>query len=172
MQLLEHNKYITGYFTNADFLWGENINAIERKVGFPLGSLERDGFGIYHMERLPVMEEILPRPYSQMDESSYAHRFGITMEELDRLSERELAQKYLENFNLDYAILKRNIMERLRIIGHRKLVKILTPKSIEWPNEKVVGTGIPQWKLKKGVRIKAVQIKNIPPSWAGVINCV
>lgn len=167
---MEKQRKIKGYITDAKYLWGVGYRAIERKFGFPNSSL-RSGFGIYRLKEIPRAEQILVRPYSQIDEELFARQMGLDVGQLEHISEKELSKKYKDIFGLDLSVLKRNALNELEKVGIRNIVKIIAKNRIIWPgNESFIGEGIPQWKLISEVH--AELIKEIPADCIDNINCI
>ncbi|MFK7838254.1 MAG: hypothetical protein AB8B60_18750 [Sulfitobacter sp.] len=144
-------EQVFGYFTQAIFLHGQTGWELERRIGYHSGMLKQ-GWLLAYLLEVPRAHEFELRGYSQL---SNGIEQGNLPENRNNPNVEEIA---LQEGSLDVEKAKfRLSTETFTVHGAKRLAKVvplgdLNPE-VETPYPQ--GSGIPQWTLKKGKRLRA-----------------
>ena len=136
-------KRLSGYFTKLKYIIGCTGEELELRLGYEKGRFA-DGYSVYALIEIPDENMFQLRGYSMVPEQHFMEKYGSVSVGGD------LKQEVVASFALD---------------GPNSLVKIIPNKAhdenkdpdIQYP----VGTGIPQWKIKRGINLNAVLLKSM-----------
>lgn len=139
-----------GYFTQAVFLHGQTGDALERRIGYHRGRL-RDGWYLVYFEETPQAHQFELAGYSQL---SGGIERGHLPENAGNPTVEEQAKA---QGMLDVARVKTELARDTFVTaGTKRLAKVIPVGDhdplVETPYPP--GSGIPQWKLTKGVTLR------------------
>jgi len=132
-----------GYFTKAIHFRMQQATEIERRVGYPYGTL-RQGYWLLLLQQLPEPQQFEFRGYSQMSG-------GVPMGHLPS-STGVTAEQSLRGQGVDLDRLKRKVIaDVFRLSGPERLAKVVpNGRPASYPP----GSGIPQWELTEPLRFR------------------
>jgi hypothetical protein len=132
---------VQGYITQDKFLVGRRLSELELYLGFHCGRLAL-GATFVKLDRLPKEGEFELAAYSMT-----------------------AAHKHSTPAGLDISKLKALAMSRWSLTGPDRLIKVFPlvrhDPSMDSDEQYPPGSGVPQWKIKAGVRIAGMVVAEV-----------
>lgn len=141
------NANLGGYFTKALYLRNQPSREVENRLGYRAGRLD-EGWHLCFLLQMPKSDDFEVRGYSQMSD-------GVAQGHLASPPDPRNAEQKLDADGFDLAKIKANLIANtFRLSGPERLAKVIPARGGFGENDYPPGSGIPQWTLRKGVRLQ------------------